>query len=271
MQQELTIQQRSLPWKGAAALAVGLLVLGWLLTTPAGLLGKADAIGYAVCHRIDTRSFHLGTRTLPLCARCSGMYLGAVLGLFFQWIIGRRCAGNPPLKIIVALGAFVVAFFFDGVNSYLSLIPIFPNLYQPNNVLRLFTGTGMGLALAAALFPAFNQTIWKDYDEQPALRGVKDLLILIFLAVLLDLMVLTENPLALYPLALVSVAGVLLLLTTVYTMVWMLLLKAENTCQRISELLLPLLGGFGFAVIQLAMLDLVRYILTGTWDGFHLG
>lgn len=271
MQQELTIQQHSLPWKGAAALAVGLLVLGWLLTTPAGLLGKADAIGYAVCHRIDVRSFHLGTRTVPLCARCSGMYLGAVLGLVFQWITGRRCAGNPPIKIILALGVFVAAFFVDGVNSYLNLIPIFPHLYQPNNTLRLFTGTGMGLALAVALFPAFNQTVWKDYDERAVLRTMRDLLILVSLAVLMDLVVLTENPIVLYPLALISVAGVLLLLTTVYSMVWLLLLKAENTCQHITELLMPLLGGFGFAMIQLAMLDLVRFILTGTWDGFHFG
>ena len=65
--------------KAGLALAVGLVLLGWLLNTPPGLLGKADAIGYAVCHRIDLRSFHLGERALPLCARCSGMYLGAML------------------------------------------------------------------------------------------------------------------------------------------------------------------------------------------------
>src|SRR4030067_1376746 len=76
--------------------SVGLLFLGWLFNTPPGLLGKADAIGYAVCHRIDLRSFHLGDRTLPLCARCTGMFLGALVGLVYQAVIGKRRIGRPP-------------------------------------------------------------------------------------------------------------------------------------------------------------------------------
>ena len=90
--------------KGLVYGSVALLLLGWLLNTPAGLLGKADAIGYAVCHRIDVRSFHLGDRPLPLCARCSGMYLGAGLGLIYQSIFSRRHTGTPPLRVIVPLG-----------------------------------------------------------------------------------------------------------------------------------------------------------------------
>ena len=53
----------------------------WGYFTPAGLLGKMDAIAYAVCHRIVQRSFSLGDRPLPLCARCTGMHLGAFFGL----------------------------------------------------------------------------------------------------------------------------------------------------------------------------------------------
>ena len=69
--------------KRAGPSAAVLVFLGFLMVAPPGLLGKADALGYAVCHRIDARSFHIGTRQLPLCARCSGMYLGALLGLVF--------------------------------------------------------------------------------------------------------------------------------------------------------------------------------------------
>ena len=84
-------------WRWLAIVSVGLLLIGWLLNTPPGLLGKADAIGYAVCHRIDLRSFHLGDRQLPLCARCTGMYLGALLALMFQFFTGRRRSGAPPM------------------------------------------------------------------------------------------------------------------------------------------------------------------------------
>jgi len=57
---------------------------------------------------------------------------------------------------------FVVAMGFDGVNSYLTLLPILPHLYEPHNWLRLTTGTLEGIALAAVVLPVFNQTMWAD-------------------------------------------------------------------------------------------------------------
>ncbi|NTW42077.1 MAG: response regulator, partial [Cellulomonadaceae bacterium] len=46
---------------GLPAAALALLVT-WLTLTPDGLLGKMDAIGCAVCHRIEERSFFLADR-----------------------------------------------------------------------------------------------------------------------------------------------------------------------------------------------------------------
>lgn len=260
-----------LPWRGLIFIVVGLLFLGWLLNTPEGLLGKADAVGYAVCHRIETRSFHLGERPIPLCARCSGMFLGAMLSLVYQGMLSSRRGGLPPRRVIMALSLFVAAFAADGINSFLHFFPGAPSLYEPHNWLRLATGTGMGLAIAAAIFPSFNQTVWRDWQAAPALNSLRSLGILLLLAVLLDLAILSENPLVLYPLALASAAGVLLLLSLVYCMAWLLVLRRENRFLNLAQLALPLTGGFGTAILQIALLDLARYLLTGTWDGFHLG
>lgn len=250
---------------------VGLLVLGWALNTPSGLLGKADAIGYAVCHRIDARSFHLGDRQLPLCARCTGMYLGAMLALVYQWVIAPRRAGTPPKRVILVLGLLLAAFGVDGLNSYFHLFPIGPTIYEPSNTLRLLTGTGMGIVIVAALYPAFNQTVWKDWRPGPALTGLAPLGGLLILGLGVDLLVLTQNSLILYPLALISAGGVLVLLTMVYTLVWLMVLKQENRFWRLYQLGLPLLGGFTLGLIQIGLFDFARYLLTGTWDGFHLG
>jgi uncharacterized membrane protein len=258
-------------WKWLVFLAVGLFLVGWLLNTPEGLLGKADAIGYAVCHRIDVRSFHLGVRQLPLCARCTGMYLGAMLGLVYQQIIGRKRGGIPPWRVIAVLGLFAVAFGIDGVNSYLHLFPGMPSLYEPQNWLRLLTGSGMGLVIAAAIFPAFNQTIWKDWDPRRAIPDLRSLGILVLLTLALDGIVLTQNPILLYPLALISAAGVLVLLTMIYSMVLAMIFRVENHFTAISQMALPLAAGFGFALMQIALLDWVRLLLTGTWAGFQLG
>jgi uncharacterized membrane protein len=252
-------------------IAVGLLFVGWLFNTPSGLLGKADAIGYAVCHRIDVRSFHIGDRQVPLCARCTGMFLGAILGLGFQFVIGSRRSGSPPITVIVVLGFLTLGFIIDGLNSYLSLLPVFQPLYPPNNVFRLLTGTGVGLAIAAALFPAFNQSVWKVQDSRPGLHGLRSLFILIFLAVSMDLIILTENPIFLYPFAIISAVGVVVLLTMVYTIILLMAFKKESQFDSIKDLIIPIIAGFGVALIQLILLDMVRYWLTGTWEGFHLG
>ncbi len=87
----------------------------------------------------------------------------------------------------------------------------------------------------------------------------------------MNILVLTENPLLLYPLALISAAGVLILLTLVYSMVWMLLLKKENLYNTLSQMVMFLVAGFGTAILQIALMDIARFLLTGTWDGFHLG
>jgi uncharacterized membrane protein len=260
--------------------AIVLVLIGWFLNTPAGLLGKADAIGYAFCHRISERSYHIENYQLPLCVRCSGMYLGAVAGLVFQSIRGWKRGRIPHWSIIAVLVVFVAAFGIDGLNSYLYLLkqirpgilPQIDNLYIPNNTLRLLTGSGMGLGIAAMLFPAFNQSIWSDYnDSQAALPGWKAFGLLLAIQIGLDLLVLSESPFILYPLAIISVLGVWLLLTMIYTIVWVMITRQDNKFANIRQLWLPLLAGLTVTIIQTAAVDMLRFWLTKTWGSFPLG
>lgn len=276
----ITLKRIGAASKYLVIVAAVLVFIGWFLNTPPGFLGKADAIGYAVCHRISERSFHIGSYQLPLCARCSGMYLGAVTGLIFQSILGWKRGKAPRWGIIAVLVVFLAAFGIDGVNSYLYLLkqvrpgflPQIPNLYVPNNILRLFTGSGMGLGIAAMLYPAFNQSIWMDYDDtRAALPGWKAFGLLVGIQIVVDLLVLTENPFLLYPLAIISVLGVLLLLTMVYTIVWVMITRQDNKYTKLRQLWLPILAGLTITVLQTAAIDMLRFWLTGTWGGFPLG
>lgn len=250
--------------------AVGLLFVGWLLNTPSGLLGKADAVGYAVCHRIESRSFAIADRSLPLCARCTGMYLGAVIGLLYQSLSTPRRTGVPVKATWIPLALLVLLFFIDGLNSFIHIIPSAPSLYEPQNWSRLITGTGMGIVIAVLLYPGFNQSVWNRVDRRPALSSFWRLVVIMLIALGVDILVLTENPMFLYPLAIISSLGILIVLTMVYCMVWLMILKRENSCSRISELFLPLMAGFALAIIQIGVLDAVRYYFTATWSGFPL-
>jgi uncharacterized membrane protein len=245
----------------------GLLAV-WLYLTPQGLMGKADAIGYAVCHRISSRSFHLGERQIPLCARCSGMYTGAFIGFLFQALKGRR-GGFPKKRFLAALGVLLALFGVDGMNSYLHLFPNFPSLYEPNNVFRLLTGTGVGVGMSVVLMPIIHQSLWVDWNPEPAIGGWRDLVILLVSAWGVSALMLTENPLLLYPLALISAATVILILGLIYTIIWVMVFKKENAFSRWIDVTGYLGLGFGLAVFQILAIDLARLFFTGTWNGFN--
>ena len=177
-------------------IAAALAFAAWMYLSPEGALGKLDAIGYAVCHRIDARSFHIDDRQLPLCARCTGEFYAAGVALIFQVFVSGKRSKLPSRGIIAVLVLFFLAFGIDGSNSYLYLLKQtsqgaldkIPNLYIPNNILRLFTGSGMGIALATVLYPIINQTLWRDLDDRPALdwKSFGGLVALIIVLNLLD-------------------------------------------------------------------------------------
>ena len=248
-------------------LANSFIMVGWLTYTPPGLLGKADAAGYAVCHRIASRSFWIGDRQTPLCARCTGMFLGGLLGIIYLSRAGKRIV-MPSRKVFIVLALFLLAFGIDGGNSYLHLFPNAPGLYQPQNWLRLVTGTGVGLGIAAVLVPVFNQVVWSNLDNRSSLQGWSELFRLLGLAAIMNLAVLSNNPLLLYPLALLSAFGIIIILTMVYTVVWLMITKQENRINKHQELPFPAMAGFSTAMAQIILLDVARFWLTGTWAGF---
>jgi hypothetical protein len=184
----------------------------------------------------------------------------------------------PGWKLGAPLLLFFIAFGIDGSNSYLYLLKEtshgaldnIPNLYIPNNILRLFTGSGMGIALASVLFAAFNQSAWKSYDPAPALSW-KKLGTLIGIILIVDLLILTDNPIVLLPIALISVLGVLALLIIVFSMAWVLIMHEENGFDSLVQMWLPFVAGTTLAFILITAIDLLRFRLTGTWGGFTLG
>ncbi len=56
----------------------------------------------------------------------------------------------------------------------------------------------------------------------------------------------------------------------VYSMVWVMLFKKDNTFEKFSQLWLPLMGGFTLALLQIGVTDFARFAITKTWSGFSL-
>jgi uncharacterized membrane protein len=260
------------------ALAVGtavLLLIGfYTVTTPAHLahspaLAGADWTGYAVCHRIFERSFLINGRQFPLCARCTGMYLGAFLVFLVLWLSGRlRRSLLPPTPLLLTLIGFVGLMGLDGVNSYLHFFPNAPTLYEPRNWLRLLTGLGTGLAMGLITIPALAQILWRDPDWQPSAASWRDLAELMILAGVASLLLLSNQPTILYVMALASTAGLLLIVMALNTVGFLIILRRDGQMKQWRETALPLTIGFILGLIELSAISLVRYYFTGTMSGF---
>jgi hypothetical protein len=212
---------------------------------------------------------------MPLCARCTGEFNAAFIALVFQGIISHKRSKLPNRGILAVLIIFFLAFAIDGSNSYLALMKTtysgafsnIPNLYITDNTARVFTGSGMGIAMASVLFPMYNQSIWRIPEEKPALKW-SQFGLLVGIVLLFDFGMLTQNAIILYPVAILSTLGVLALLSMVFSIVWIMVMKQDNAFDRLGQLWLPAAAGLTLAFLLILSIDLFRFNLTHTWGGF---
>ncbi len=257
------------PWVIALAVFfLGLLAL-WLWMTPAGAWEKLRALGYAVCHQIEARSFHAHGLQSPLCARCTGMYLGAMLTIVYQQFQGRKRL-FPPAWVSIFLGLFFIWFGVDGLNSFLHFFPGFDLGYQPSNLLRLITGTGVGLGIGVILTPLFNQTAWAEWIDQSFFKKWYAFPVLIMIAAAMVTGVYSKQPVILLPAMLLSGLSVIFLLSAVYTVVGVMLLNRTSQQLTWLQMRLPVLIGLNLSMLQIILTSALRLLVTGTWGSLDL-
>jgi hypothetical protein len=189
-----------------------------------------------------------------------------MLGLAVMLVLGRRRASHlPPVRVLGLLLVFMGLWAFDGLNSYLGLFPGAPQLYQPQNWLRLTTGLLEGLALMIFVLPILNFTLWRNPKPEPVIRGLVEILAILPLVGLLILIVQAQIDLLLYPLAIVSSLGVVTLLTMIDTIIAVVILRREGSAQSWRQLVVPVAAGLAMAAIQISALGLLRAYLTVTF------
>lgn len=250
----------------AVAVVVALFILALAVEMPpASVLGKADIVGYAICHRIPERSFFLAGRQLPLCARCTGTFLGALVGLGGLLLLGRRKASRlPPAGILGLMILFIGLWGFDGLNSYMTFFPGAPSLYEPRNWLRLTTGLLNGLALVILVWPILNFTLWREPRHEPVLRNVWELLAFLPFFGLIVFLLNAGYGALLYPLALLSSLGVVVMLVMINALIASVILRREGYARTWRQAAVPLVVGAGMAMVQMFAMVALRAYLTTT-------
>ena len=239
----------------------GLLLLFALAAAivPKAWLAPLDLVGSAVCHRIPLRSFFVGQTQLPVCARDTGMFMGALLSMaLLLTIVPGRPGSFPPKRYLAGFVLFVAAWAFDGFNSYVLLLRGRELFYLPQNWLRLMTGSLMGITLGTFALAMFNQGLWRDADERPivATPGVFGALLLT--AGLICAIVLWRPAAAYGPLALLSAGGAVMLLSMVNGMLAVVLRQRHGTLVGWRDFAPYFLVGAAMALVEIGAIAALR-------------
>jgi len=190
--------------------------LSILLFAPGGtVIERLRALDAGICAQLPTHSFYPGGQRLPLCARNTGIYLGFSIGVLLSFAQRRWRSMVLPTGWVGALLLGGIALMgIDGVNSLFVDLHL-PHLYAPNNLLRLATGLLTGTAMAAFLVPVVNSVLWRDHDPRPMYPTLQRLAIVLPLLLLAFFGVASRWGLLLYPIALLSSAGVVVALSLI--------------------------------------------------------
>ena len=89
--------------------------------------------------------------------------------------------------------------------------------------------------------------------------------ILILLCAAAGALIIANIPILYYPVAILSILGIFLVLSMIYSLLWSIILKKENTLHLFKDGFRIFSMGFITAIVQIGVMDLLRYILSGTW------
>jgi uncharacterized membrane protein len=144
----------------AAVTWAGLLVATpWLASRPhaspiaSALILAVYGIGSLVCHQLPERSYHLWTAQMPVCARCAGIYAGAVIGIiarvFRTGTVGARTRIVGP-RTILALAA---------IPTLVTLVAEWATGDMPRHAIRAAAGVPIGLVVAWLVVAAADNQV----------------------------------------------------------------------------------------------------------------
>ena len=112
---------------------------------------------------------------MPLCARCTGIYVGVLLAFCFLLLKRRMDAGRPFSKGQAMLTALMILpIGIDGLGSYFGF-------WESNQLLRVLSGSLVGAVVPGFLLLAVNFDPVQG-NKQPIYEHTMELLLLLLLS-----------------------------------------------------------------------------------------
>ncbi|MEM2247573.1 MAG: DUF2085 domain-containing protein [Thermoproteota archaeon] len=135
------------------------------------IIGIFNFIGSLVCHQRPDRTLWIGGNYLPVCARCTGAYLGFLSGyVLVPFLSDKKAKGPPNLYVSLIL---TLPLWIDSIGQTLGF-------WISTNDIRLITGLLFGVSLAPLLvyalsiLPSSNIPVLKRIKPETAVLDEKD-------------------------------------------------------------------------------------------------
>jgi uncharacterized membrane protein len=156
-------------WMAWAPVGLSIAVTGWVLAVLAAPVLSAwpaafvYGISSLVCHQLPERSLYWGSVQFAVCARCTGIYVGAALAAVAAAGVdtARLAAARRHVRPILITGA---------VPMVLTVAAEWLGVWPPSHAMRLVTGLPFGASIMAILAIAVNSQRWPSPLDAPHRR-----------------------------------------------------------------------------------------------------
>ena len=129
-----------------------------------GLAFAAYGAGSFICHQLPARSFHTWSAQWPVCARCTGIYLGAAAAVIAMVRLkpdptDDQTATTRRARVLLAVAALPTA---------VTLIYEWSTGETPSNAIRALAGAPLGAAVAFIIIAALHQNVGRTLLGPPS-------------------------------------------------------------------------------------------------------
>ena len=150
---------------GGIIIWLGVIFLApYLRSHDSSLSAFAYLVFTPICHQIPSRSFHLFGEPLAVCARCLGIYFGALGGIgLYPLINGFSKLALPKARIFILVSVPII---IDAGGNFL-------NLWVSSHWIRFMTGFLWGLILPFYFIVGVSDFVLKRAQEKAKMTEKK--------------------------------------------------------------------------------------------------
>lgn len=120
------------------------------------LFATIYSIGAMICHQMPERSFFWAGHPLPVCARCTGLYVSGVVGLA-AWFGAKAVRVWRPIAINPRVALRVIA--MAAVPTALSVAGGFAGAWDGSNVTRAVLAIPLGASAGVVVAAVFTKDL----------------------------------------------------------------------------------------------------------------